>query len=418
MNKKLHFIFHGVLFLALILSSCQGGKVIGGGDDGDTLSLRYSTLLTLVDNDGYTEAIIANPWQQGAELHRYVIIPKGKEGDATAQMLLKRRGQSGMGRNADIIRTPIASCVVSTAPHCQLLYELGCQDAITGVFDLGYINVPDIQRRASLMRGKEAKGTPAGHAIVDCGSGLQPTIERVIALQPEAVIVSPFENSGGYGKLEKIGIPLIEAADYMETSPLGRAEWIRFYGMLFGSEGESVKSGETPARADSLFTAIEKDYLDLRDQAARMPKGLSVLTERKTGGVWYAPGGQSTMGMLLRDAHAGYIFADDAHSGSLALSPEQIVVRGSEVEVWAFKYFGGKPLSRPDLLQEFPGYKSLRAFESKNIYECDTQATPYFETIGFHPEVLLREFILLSHPGEKGLGDLRFYRKLAAPDSL
>ncbi len=401
MCKKLYFSFF--FLLALAMASCQGVGGSGGGDEGDTLSLKYSTLLTLVDNDGYTEAIVANPWKEGAELHRYVLIPKGKEGDATARMLRKRRSQGGMGRNADIIRTPIASCVVSTAPHCQLLYELGCQDAITGVFDLDYINVPDIQRRAS-------------HAIVDCGSAMQPTVERVIALRPEAVIVSPFENSGGYGKLEKVGIPLIEAADYMETSPLGRAEWIRFYGLLFGSGEARGKAGApNNDRADSLFAAIEKEYVALRDKAARMPKGLSVLTERKTGGVWYAPGGQSTMGMLLRDAHAGYIFAGDTHSGSLALSPERIVARGSEVEVWAFKYFGGKPLSRPDLLREYPGYKSLRAFGSGCIYECDTRATPYFETIGFHPEVLLREFILLSHPGAEGLGQLRFYRKLTMP---
>lgn len=400
MNKKLHLFL--IFFLALVLASCQGVRGTGEGGDGDTIPLKYSKLLTLVENDGYTEAIVANPWKEGTELHRYILIPKGKEGDEAAQMLQKRR--SGMGRNADIIRTPITSCVISTAPHCQLLYELGCPDAITGVFDLGYINLPDIQKRAALMKGKEVKGTPAGRAIVDCGSSMAPTIERVIALQPEAVLVSPFENSGGYGKLDKLGIPLIEAADYMETSPLGRAEWVRFYGLLFG-----------PAVADSLFSAIEKEYLTLKAQAAKLPKGLSVLTERKTGGVWYVPGGQSTMGILLRDAHAGYAFADDTHSGSLALSPEQIIAKGNEIEVWAFKYFGGKSLGCPDLLQEYQGYKSLRAFGTRNIYECDTQAVPYFEETSFHPERLLREFILLSHPGEKGLGSLRYYQRMADP---
>ena len=422
MNKKLYFAFF--LLFALILSACQGGKVTGGGEEGDTLSLKYSQLLTLVDCDGYTEAIIANPWKEGTELHRYVLIPKGEEGDETARMLQKRRdAKSGLGRNADIIRTPIASSVISTAPHCQLLYELGCQEAITGVFDLDYINIPDIQKRAASMRGKEVKGRPSNHAIVDCGSSMQPTIERVIALHPEAVLVSPFENSGGYGKLDKLGVPLIEAADYMETSPLGRSEWIRFYGLLFGRVERRVKSEEfnSPVgngKADSLFTAIEKEYLSLKDEAAKMPQGLSVLTERKTGGVWYVPGGRSTVGVLLRDAHAGYAFAGDTHNGSLAMNPEQVAARGSEIEVWAFKYLGGKPLSRPDLLQEYPGYKLLRAFANRNIYECDTQATPYFETASFHPEMLLREFIILSHPNVKGLGSLRFYQKLSITDNL
>ncbi len=93
----------------------------------------------------------------------------------------------------------------------------------------------------------------------------------IISLKPEALLVSPFENSGGYGKLDKLHIPLIEAADYMETSPLGRAEWMKFYGMLFDKN------------ADSLFTRIEQDYLHLKAVAKKLPQGLSVLTEKKNG---------------------------------------------------------------------------------------------------------------------------------------
>ena len=118
------------------------------------------------------------------------------------------------------------------------------------------------------------------------------------------------------------------------------------------------------------------------------------------------------MGILLKDANSRYIFADDEHSGSLSLSPEQVIARGSEVDVWAFKYFGGQPLSRAALLQEYDGYKALRAFQTGNIYECNTDRIPYFETVSFHPEILLREFILLSHPQAKELGALRFYRKM------
>lgn len=89
-----------------------------------------------------------------------------------------------------------------------------------------------------------------------------------------------------------------------------------------------------------------------------------------------------------------------------------MIARGSEVDVWAFKYFGGQPLSRTALLQEYDGYKALRAFQTGNIYECNTDRIPYFETVSFHPEILLREFILLSHPQAKELGALRFYRKM------
>ena len=259
---------------------------------------------------------------------------------------------------------------------------------------------------------------------------MAPDIERIIALKPETILVSPFENSGGYGKLDKLHIPLIEVADYMETSPLGRAEWMIFYGMLFEksdakdskTEISSSKAGIFQSKADSLFAKIEKEYLNLKAAAKKLPAGLSVLTERKTGSVWYVPGGQSTIGILLKDANARYIFSDDQHSGSLAMSPEQILAKAKNIDVWAFKYFGGKPLSRSQLLQEYAGYKSLAAFGSSRIYQVDTSREPYFEITSFHPEVLLREFILLSHPADNArfakydkeirkLGKLRFYKK-------
>lgn len=129
------------------------------------------------------------------------------------------------------------------------MYELGCQQVIRGVCDLDYINIPDVKKRAAAgnaAAGKasvgnvSAENAAAGNSIVDCGSSMAPDIERIIALKPEAILLSPFENSGGYGKLDKLHVPIIEAADYMESSPLGRAEWMKFYGMLFGNEEGKV----------------------------------------------------------------------------------------------------------------------------------------------------------------------------------
>ena len=439
--KKLYILLCGAT-AALLMAACQGGKTAAAdAEAGDTLEMKYAKLLTIVKHgDGeeasdeaegidyqYAEAIIANPWKAGTMLHRYILIPKGEEGDKTVARLALQR-TSGMGCTTDTVRTPGERSAVFIAPHCQLMYELGCQQAIRGVCDLNYINIPDVRKRAA-SAGKASSGNAsAQNSIVDCGSSMAPDIERIIALKPEAILVSPFENSGGYGKLDKLRIPLIEAADYMESSPLGRAEWMKFYGMLFGkdknisttaagkaSEATAGKASEAtlPAscelRADSLFAQIEKEYLKLKAEAGKLPKGLSILTERKTGNVWYVPGGHSTIGILLKDANARYIFSDDKHSGSLPMSPEQILAKGNQVDVWAFKYFGGAPLSQVQLLQEYDGYKALAAFNRGNIYQVDTSTVPYFELTSFHPELLLREFIILAH-GER-FGKLRFYKK-------
>ena len=449
--KKLYILLCGAT-VALLMAACQGGKTAAAdAEAGDTLEMKYAKLLTIVKHsDGeessdaaegidyqYAEAIVANPWKAGTLLHRYILIPKGEEGDKTVAMLAKRRSM-GARCTTDTVRTPVERSAVFIAPHSQLMYELGCQQAIRGVCDLNYINIPDVRKRAAsagkassekASSGKASSGNAsAQNSIVDCGSSMAPDIERIIALKPEAILVSPFENSGGYGKLDKLHIPIIEAADYMESSPLGRAEWMKFYGMLFGkdknisttaagkaSEAAVGKASEAtlPAscelRADSLFAQIEKEYLKLKAEAGKLPKGLSILTERKTGNVWYVPGGQSTIGILLKDANARYIFSDDKHSGSLPMSPEQILAKGKQVDVWAFKYFGGAPLSQAQLLQEYDGYKALAAFNRGNIYQVDTSTVPYFELTSFHPELLLREFIILAH-GER-FGKLRFYKK-------
>lgn len=417
--KKQYILLCGAT-VALLMAACQGGKTAAAdADAGDTLEMKYAKLLTIVKHgDGedasgngegvdyqYAEALVANPWKAGTMLHRYILIPKGEEGDKTVTMLAKRRS-TGARCTTDTVRTPVERSAVFIAPHCQLMYELGCQQAIRGVCDLDYINIPDVKKRAAL-----SGNTSAQNPIVNCGSSMAPDIERIIALKPETILLSPFENSGGYGKLDKLHIPIIEAADYMESSPLGRAEWMKFYGMLFGNEeGKSNGiSGSCEPKADSLFAKIEKEYLSLKAQAAGYRKGLSILTERKTGNVWYVPGGQSTIGILLKDANARYIFEDDQHSGSLAMSPEQILAKGKQVDVWAFKYFGGAPLSQAQLLQEYDGYKALAAFNRGNIYQVDTSTVPYFELTSFHPELLLREFIILAH-GER-FGKLRFYKK-------
>ena len=111
-------------------------------------------------------------------------------------------------------------------------------------------------------------------------------------------------------------------------------------------------------------------------------------------------------------ANAKYIFADDTHSGSLAYGPERILSKGTQIDVWAFKYFGGKALSKNDLLAEYEGYKVLKAFNSNSIYQVDTSTQPYFELTSFHPEILLREFIILAHPKATQFGKLRFYQHL------
>jgi len=339
--------------------------------------------LTIVKYKGYTIVKLVDPWKKGRTLHTYALVPKGRT-----------RLPEGLDPSTTIIRTPIKRSVVFTTVLCGLLYDLQAADAISGVCDLNYINIPDIQKRAAM------KPTEACY-VADCGNSMSADVEKIIDMKPEGLLISPFENSGGYGKLEDIHIPIIETADYMEISALGRAEWMKFYGMLYGREHEAF----------ALFNRVKRNYLQLMKKARTAKKSLSVITERKTGGVWYVPGGQSTIGQMLKDARARYAFADDHQAGSLSLPFETVLDRAGQSDVWLFKY-NGHPATLQELAAEYSGYRHFKAFRTHNVYACDCTRRPYFEQVSFHPDRLLSDIIQIVHPDIAGFAPMQYYERL------
>ena len=381
-NRCLSFSF---LVLLLILVVGCSRKPDATSCDGQTMEFRYATLLTIEQHEGYTLASIRDPWEADRILHRYVL----SDGKATTDDV-KNRINRLTDEGYTLLHTPLERVAVFTSSHAQLIVWLGKLENISAVCDLRYMNIPEIRQRV-------AQGD-----IADCGDSMMPDVERLTMSRPDAVFLSPFAGSGGYGQLEQTGIPIIGCADYMEPTPLARAEWMRFYALLLGEE----------AIADSLFQRVESEYHRLTAEAAAMGTGRTLLTERKTGSVWYVPGGESWAGRLIKDAAAGHPFAGDTHSGSLPLSPEQILSQGDRIDAWAVKTNGREPLTCATLLAEYDGYKMLRAMKEGNVYECNTIAQPFFEQTAFRPDWLLRDYIIIAHPTECRDSVLRYYRRL------
>lgn len=364
----------GILFVCL--SSC-GNKMTHPQEGGDTLSLKYATLLNIVDYDGYSVATISNPWREGKILHTYVLVPRESE--------MPEHLPSGT-----IIRTPIQRATVFTTVHCSLLTTFGLGERIVGVADLKYIKIPYIHEQVKNGR------------IADCGNGLSPTVEKIMDIKPDAIMLSPFENSGGYGKVEELGIPLIECAEYMEVSPLARAEWMRFYGLLFG----------VPEKADSLFNEVDHQYLTLKAEAKQMGKGRSVIIDKMVGSVWYVPGGRSTIGQMLKDAGGQYPWAEDEHSGSLSLPFESVLERAGDADVWMYRYSSDHLMNYAELLSEHRGYNQLTAFKQHHVYGCNVEHSLFYEEAPFRPDYLLSDFIQIVHPESRDSLSLRYYQQL------
>lgn len=376
MNVKIIF-FATIL---IVLMGCKGKSTSSLDEPVDSIPLKYAEHISMVKHKLYTVVNLQDPWHTGKTLHTYILIDRHD----SAKVHLLPQGT--------VVYTPVERSVVFTTAHCKLLEMLGMADKIKGVADLKYILIPAIQHRVKT------------HLIVDCGNAMSPTIEKIISIKPQAILLSPFENSGGYGQIEKIGCPIIELADYMETSPLGRAEWMKFYGILFGCE----------QRADSLFQVVDSSYQALKAQAKKWNVVRKMLTEQMIGSVWYCPGGKSTIAQMIRDANGHYAFANDTHSGSLPLSFEEVLAKAGNSDVWALKYNGTSQLTRQILLSQYHGYKALQAFQYNNIYVCYSSITPFFEETPFRPDYLLRDFIIMLHPEASSFGQLKYFVKLTS----
>ena len=382
-------LFAFLIIIIGVFTSCNHSQTRLEASGGDTVRFEYARHLKIVKYQGYSISTLNDPWKQGKILHTYALVPKGKAGDEVCKAF-----SSDNNQEVTIVRTPITRSVVFTTVHCALLYDLKAESAIKGVCDLQYISIPDVQQRAKLPISD-------AHHVADCGNSMSSNVEKIIDLKPEAIMVSPFENSGGYGKLDKLHIPLIEMADYMEESSLGRAEWMKFYGMLFGRE----------KAADSLFNEVKSNYEQLMQKAQTAKQIRSVFTERMMGNVWYVPGGRSVIGGLLQDARARYVFANDTHSGSVALSFESVLDRAGKADIWLFKY-NEHPSTLQELLKENAGYGEFKAVKTHQVFACDCTRQPYYEEVSFHPDKLLSDVIQIVHPDIAGFAPMHYYQRL------
>ncbi len=382
--KKILFIVSALALTMAAGTGCTGAK--SGGDAGDTLRMKYAGRISIIEHDGYSKVVIADPWTEGRTLHTYILAQRSDKS-------LTDDSLKSIAPEATVVRTPLRKALITTSVHCALAGELGCAAAVGGVCDIRYISLPWVK-----------EGVKDG-SIRDCGSAMAPAIETIIDLAPDAIFLSPFQNSGGYGRIENLGVPIIEMADYMETSAMGRAEWMKFYGMLFGAE----------EKAQALFDKTDSAYCELKAKAAgngeKSGGAKSVVMDKLVGAVWYVPGGGSTVGMMLRDAGYAYPWQDDASAGSLSLSLETVLEKASDADVWLFRYDSPQPMTRSVLLSENAGYAQFKAFKTGELYGCNTATSNFYEETPFHPERLLRDFITILRPG-LGLGQPRYFVKV------
>lgn len=356
-----------LILLAAVVSLLLGLCACSGRHDGTafaegrqlTPEARY---LSLTDCDGYTAAEIFTPWADSVPVMRLAIVDSGRSA-----------ADFSFPGDVTVVQAPLRRSVVFSAVHTSAIDEIGAIDAVCAVADGSYFQASDTVS-ALLASGR----------IADIGSSLSPMTEKIVDADPDAIILSPYEDAD-HSAMRALGIPVIQMADYLEATPLGRASWLRLIGALYGRA----------ARADSICRAVDRAYNDICTRVSSAASRPRVITEISMSGIWYVPAGQSYMARMLSDAGAEYPWADTDGTGSLPLDEAAVIDRAADASIWLIKHFSS--LDSAAIIAAMPHARAFKAFPG-GIYFCDTAVKPYYNSVAFHPERVLADLAAIFHP--------------------
>lgn len=365
-----------LLFVLWTAVSCTQSKKQADNIPVSVDKIQYSQGYTIERYSDYIVAELRDPWDTTRILQRYLLVDRNKD-------------IPGRMPKGTIVRIPLKNIVVYNSVHSSIVELLDAAENIVGACESRYMDTPIIRERLD-------KGV-----IADLGEATAPNIEKMVEIGSEVILASPFRNSG-YGPAEKLGIPILECADYMESTPLGRAEWLRLYGLLLGRED----------LADSLFRATESNYLTLSKLAEGVQHRPTVFSEKRFGSTWHIPGGASYMAHFFKDAGADYMFTDLPGAGSTPLAFETVLDKAIHADIWLIKYNQPDDMTYAGLRAEYTPYENFDAFKKKNIYACNTGSVPYYEEFPMHPDYLLKDLVWIFHPELLPDYTPRYYKKL------
>ena len=278
------------------------------------------------------------------------------------------------------IQVPVKNIVVTSTTHIPMLELLGVEKSLVGFQDTNYISSEKTRKRID------------SGFVRELGNEAAMNTEVLFELQPDVVIGFAMNSvNKTYNLIEKHGIPVIINGDWLEETPLGRAEWIKFFGVLFDKEKE----------ADSLFRKIEQEYLAAIAIAKKVRNKPSILSGAiMRNDIWSLPAGESFVAQFLEDANVNYLWKDSKGKGSLQLSFESVLDKAQKADYWiAPGYFS----SKAQLIENNPHYKNFTAFKTNNIYTASTKkgatgGVIYYELGPTRPDLILKDLIKITNP--------------------
>ncbi|WP_051935727.1 ABC transporter substrate-binding protein [Salegentibacter sp. Hel_I_6] len=371
------------LVLLLVLSACKNDKKEQNTvsvQPENSVELKHANNFTIREFKDFYILEIETPW------------PDAKEG--FTYLLAKENAQIPSDLEYDQkVQIPVKKMVVTSTTHIPALEALKEENSLIGFPGLDYISS---EKTRKLINSGEIK---------ELGKNENINTEVLIDLEPDIVIGFAIDgNNKTFETIQKTGIPVMYNGDWTEKTPLGKAEWIKFFGAFYDKLEE----------AENIFNQIETDYTEAKELAKSAKETPKVLSGAMYKDQWYLPYGNSWQAQFIRDANANYIYADTEGNGSMALSFENVLDKAQDADFWIS---AGQYTTYSQLLEESAHYQQFEAVENKKVYSVsltkgETGGVLYFELGPQRPDLVLKDLVSIFHPNLLPEYENRFFKAL------
>jgi len=358
--KQLFFI----LPFFLILYSCSKQKTISDSEQPvDSLHVLYAEGFSIKYYPDYKKVTVFSPWLKGEVYAQYFLVNNNSV-------------KTPLGGTKIVI--PLNSLAATSVTHFEFLSLLGELETVSAVCS------PDI-----IYNNEINKNFKTGK-ITDLGNAFNINVEKTLHLHPDAVMMSGYNQNDPYAqRVSQAGIPVIFNNEWIETSLLARAEWIKFIAAFYNKEKV----------ADSIFFGIDERYNEIKLKASEVKFKPKIMAGSNFRGTWYVPSGNSFMGKLFADAGATYIFAKDTTAGSIPLNVETALKYFSDADIWLNCNFK----SIQDLVKADAKHALFKPVKTNQVYNFNKRLLPstandFWESAVARPDLLLSDVISIIHP--------------------
>lgn len=375
-----------IFYIFLVLLSFSGCKKDAGTSHepetpkGQVVPVKYASGFTITDYGNYYVLTVEDPWPNADRSFTYILAEEGAE--VPENILYDHR-----------IEIPVQRIVATSTTHIPSLELLNEEKSLVGFPGLDYISSEETRKQIDQNLVKEL------------GKNETLNTESVLSLKPDVLVAFSINGSNkSLRTIEKSGIPVLFNSDWTENSPLGKAEWVKFFGALYGKLD----------MAQSFFEQVEKNYREAKEKAKKAERKPTVVAGAMYKDQWYLPAGDSWQSHFFEDANAQYLFKDTEGTGSLSLSFEAVLAKAGQADFWIGP---AQFQSYEELERASPHYTQFKAFQNRNVYtysseKGETGGVLFYELAPNRPDLVLKDLISILHPEIFSGYQTTFYKPL------